>query len=225
MKSVDMRRKEIGLERRERTQLKLLEAAARLIGSRSEEKYTIDDFIKEAGVSRGTFYNYYSTRNELLDDLWSRIGHDPFLHIRKACEKIADPAERLTAFARLVLHYAKTNPVWGWLVYSLSSDADSVNEDLISYPRPDLELGHQSGRFQFEHLLGARDMTVGMTRSALRATLAEERHDDYPKEVCLMILRALGLSHEDASDVINRSLPEVDFSAMFKDSRVLNTRT
>lgn len=216
MKAAHTRRKEIGRERRERTQQKLLEAAARLIATRTEVKFTIDDFIKEAGVARGTFYNYYSTRDELVDDLWGRIGHDPFLHIRHACKDIEDPAERLAAFARLVFQYAKINSVWGWLVYSLSVDAESINEDLISYPRPDLELGLQAGRFKFENLSSAKDMIVGVTRTALRGTLAETRSDEYLKEVCTMMLKALGLSQDDASEVIGRSLPKVDFDAMFK---------
>ena len=80
-KQTTTRRAEIGRERRARMRNRLIEAAARVIASHGSDSVSIDTFIRAAGVARGTFYNHFKTREELLDALWSSIGHDPFLEI------------------------------------------------------------------------------------------------------------------------------------------------
>ena len=88
------RRAEIGRERRERTRGKLIAAAARVIAARGEDNARIDDFITEAGVARGTFYNYFLTREELIEAVWTYVGKTPFEHILQLSETLDDPAAR-----------------------------------------------------------------------------------------------------------------------------------
>src|SRR5262249_6370216 len=116
------RRAEIGRERRLRMRNRLIAAAARVIASHGSERATIETCIQAAGVARGTFYNHFKTREELLDALWTSIGHDPFLEIQNACSDLVDPAERFAAVTRLVLLRAADDPTWGWLIVALSAD-------------------------------------------------------------------------------------------------------
>ena len=203
----DGHRRKIGLQRRERTREKLLEAAARVIAESGEKKATIDDFIQAAGVARGTFYNYYTTRDALLDDLWRQTGQYPFKEIQAACEKLPDPAERLAAQARLVLNCAMSKPIWGWLVYALSVDAETVNDDLLSYPRPDLLAGAREGRLTFDDLSAASDLFVGSIRTALRATLEDDRSAEYLQALCVLLLKAVGIPDAEAREISARPLP------------------
>lgn len=201
------RRKEIGAERRERTRAKLLAAAALVLAEHGEQKATIDDFIQAAGVARGTFYNYYQTRGEILDDLWAEVGRDPFVGIQKACASIKDPAERLVTKTRLVLKTAQDNSAWGWVVFALSLDITTVNADLLAFPRPDLEEGLRKGRFKFDEIHAAKDLVVGACRTALHALLTEERSADYPRAISALMLRSLGVSATEAQALVKRPLP------------------
>jgi AcrR family transcriptional regulator len=200
-------RKKIGLERRARTQTKLLNAAARVLAAQGEKRVTIDDFIRAAGVARGTFYNYYKTRDEILDDLWAKIGRNPFLEIQQICAEIADPAERLIAETRLVLARSENQPAWGWIVYAMSSDDEAVNDDLLLYPRPDLEIGRRGKRFRFDNLHSANDLVVGTVRTALKATLLGRNPPGYCENICFMLLRALGIDDDEAVGIVSRPLP------------------
>lgn len=208
------RRREIGLERRERTRMRLLTAAARVLAELGEHKATIDDFVQAAGVARGTFYNYYRTVGELVDDLWEYIGHDPFAAIQDACAPIASPAERLIAVTRLVLEVAERDEVWGWVVYSMSASEETVNEELLSFPRPVLEEGLRDGEFRFDDLVAANDLTVSTIRGALHRVLCEHRSDGYPAAVGKLVLRALGVSKARAADIVARPLPALDTPAV-----------
>lgn len=188
---------------------RLMSAGARVLANLGQEKSTIDDFVKEAKVSRGTFYNYFSSRDELLEALWACYGHDPFQQIQRRCRALDDPAERLAVFTRLALHGAKREPTWGWLVVALSADRSTVNEDLRSYPLPDLRAGEAAGVFHFDNLLCAGDAVVGMVRSGLHALLTEQRREDYPELLCKMVLISLGVSRSKAHHLSHAALPEM----------------
>jgi AcrR family transcriptional regulator len=205
----NVRRREIGAERRARTRQKLIEAAARVVAELGERKATIDDFIRAAGVARGTFYNYYSTREELLADLWARVGRNPFLEIQHATAPLSDPAERLACEARLVMARAATDPIWGWLLYATSADAETMPADLLSYPKPDLLIGRRTGRFHFEDLDSASDMVVGTTRTALRAVLHDHRSSVYAQNICVLLLKALGVVDHEARVISAKELPQL----------------
>lgn len=204
-------RQEIDSCRRDRTRQRLLVAAGRVIGERGESKANIDDFIRAAEVSRGTFYNYYSTKAELLDDLWQTVGRDPFQAIQKACLDVQDPPERIGTMVRLVLIYAQTNKVWGWLIYALSRDAQTVNSDLLSFPRPDLLAGRVTGKLLFTSIDSAADIVVGSVRRGLSAVLSEGRGAAYADELCLMVLCALGIDRAESARIVGLPLPLAEF--------------
>jgi AcrR family transcriptional regulator len=188
---------------------RLIEAAARVIARHGSDSATIDTFIRAAGVARGTFYNHFKTREELLDALWTSIGLDPFLEIQNACVDLADPAERFAAVTRLVLRRAADDPTWGWLIVALSADEATLNDDLRGYPRPDLRAGAVVGRFRYESEASATDLVVGTMRAGLRALLQEGREAHYAQALCKMILQALGINRIEANRISALPLPNV----------------
>src|SRR5690625_1198075 len=52
--------------KRERTRAQLIDAALSVLSVRGLEATSIDDLMEVAGMSRGTFYNYFQTRDEVL---------------------------------------------------------------------------------------------------------------------------------------------------------------
>ena len=195
------RRAEIGRERRARMRGRLLEAAARVMADQGSDSATIDTFIRAARVARGTFYNHFKTREELLDALWTSMGHDPFLEIQNACRDMTDPVQRFAAKTQLVLLGAMHNPTWGWLILALSAEETTLNDDLRGYPRPDLRAGSAAGRFRYESETSATDLVVGTMRAALRALLHEGREANYVQALCKMMLQALGINRIEASRI------------------------
>ncbi|HKR90140.1 MAG TPA: helix-turn-helix domain-containing protein [Phenylobacterium sp.] len=201
------RRAEIGRARREKTRAHLLDTAARVIAQRGEVGATIEALIAEAGVARGTFYNYWCSREDLLNDLWDKVGHDPFRSIQDAQETVSSAAERFSISARLTIRRAATDPAWGWLVIALAGTEQIGKHELGSYPMVDLNLGIEQGCFRIACLEAARDMIVGATISAMKAVLTAGRSSNYPEETTRMLLMALGLTSDDAAHVAYAPLP------------------
>lgn len=205
--SLESRRAEIGRERRERTRAKLISAAARVIAQHGQAKATIDDFIQAAGVARGTFYNYFLTREQLIEAVWAHLGREPFLEIHRACEEIDDPAERLVAETRMIVDRVARDHVWGWLVYSMSGDLNDVNEDLLKFPMPGLLAGLRTNRFEVTEMNAARDMVVSTVRAAVLAALSGRSSPSYVEEICIMILLALRVRSTENMEIVTRPLP------------------
>jgi AcrR family transcriptional regulator len=206
------RRRAIGAARRAATREKLIAAAARVVGELGEDNSKIDDFVAAAGLARGTFYNYYSTREELLEDLWSHVGRDPYKEILTMSAEIEDPAERLTAETRLVLERATTDPTWGWVMHAFSGSRHVVR-DMLSYPKPDLLIGQRSGRFEFDDLQSTSDLVVGAVRAALRTILEHGVRPGSIAALSIMLLRALGIDYREARAIVAKPLDEIFGSA------------
>jgi len=208
--AVTHRRRQIGLERRQRTRQRLLEAAARVVAHLGEDQATIDHFINEAGVARGTFYNHFPTRGDLVKALWKHVGQDPFRAIQSASASVTDPAERLVLEARLVVAKAGQDSTWGWLVWYLSRSSATLNEDLRAYPLPDLVAGRAAGRFRFDDNNAARDLVVSAVRAAMRNALTSEPPEEYFQSLSAMLLVALGITLTEARRLARLPLPRVD---------------
>src|SRR6185437_3857879 len=102
-------------QRRARTRERLLDAAERVIAERGMEAASIDAFVAAAGVSRGTFYNYFPTVTDLLHAMNSRLAEDLDRRVDGLTGPIEDCAVRLAAFIHVVMASSLVDPVSGWV--------------------------------------------------------------------------------------------------------------
>ncbi len=61
----------------------LLKAAAEVVGEVGYANASIALITQQAGVGQGTFYNYFPSRQEILDELLPSLGANMMAHIRK----------------------------------------------------------------------------------------------------------------------------------------------
>ena len=204
---------------------RLVAAAARVMATQASDDTTIETFIRAAGVARGTFYNHFKTRAELLDALWASIGQNPFHEIQQACDCLADPVERFGAMTRMILLHATNNHTWGWLVLALSVDDAILNQDLRAYPRPDLKSGEAAGRFKYPSDASATDLVVCTMRGALKALLVEGREAHYAQSICKMMLLALGVNRIEANRISRLPLPDFPSTKHMRSQRPAAVRS
>ena len=62
--------------KRERTRKKILEAAFGLIGNEKGLTVRIEEICAAASISRGTFYNYFTSLEQLFEVLAIELSHD-----------------------------------------------------------------------------------------------------------------------------------------------------
>ncbi|WP_404815377.1 TetR/AcrR family transcriptional regulator [Streptomyces thermolineatus] len=85
-----------GADRREKARDLLVETALGLFAERGYIGVRVEDIAKAAGISRATFYKYFSEREEILAELFARLlGRDPVSPPEGSVEETPERIERL----------------------------------------------------------------------------------------------------------------------------------
>lgn len=81
----------------------ILDAAQELFYSRGYEQTPVNSIIEKVGVSKGTFYHYFKSKEDLLDNLAERVTGQLVAHMEKILDK-----PKLGAIAKLNLMFASS---------------------------------------------------------------------------------------------------------------------
>ncbi len=192
------RRASIGLEKRERTRTNLIDAAYRVFARKEADAVTIDDIIAEAGVARGTFYNYFQTREDVLKAVAAALSDEMNQKIWAQSVAIADPAERMAIAIRQFLHQAIDDATWGWFIVRIGLVAAPLSETIERGVMTDLEAGIQLKRFQVDSVPAAIDLILGTSFMAMRSILEGHTQPNHPEQIAKIILKTLGVPTADA---------------------------
>lgn len=111
------------------TRKKLLMAAEKVFAEKGYYEASIVNITQEANVANGTYYNYFSTKKEIFNELIRDYNRDLRLYIKKAMEKIADYEEAQRAGFKAFFSWAKNRPD----LYSIVQQAIVVNEEIYRW--------------------------------------------------------------------------------------------
>ncbi len=195
------RRTSIGLAKRERTRTSLIEAAYRVFARKEADAVTIDDIIAEASVARGTFYNYFQTREDVLKAVAASLSDEMNQKIWAQSVAIDDPAERMAIALRQFLHQAMRDSTWGWVIVRIGLVAAPLSETIERGVMTDLEAGIRLKRFQIDSLQAAIDLILGTGLMAMRSILEGHTEPDYPEQIAKIILKTLGITDAEAGAI------------------------
>ncbi|TCS34048.1 TetR family transcriptional regulator [Paucimonas lemoignei] len=70
------------IEKSEQTREALLQAAADVVGEKGFANASITLITQKAGVGQGTFYNYFDSRQEILDELMPAVGRNLLSYVK-----------------------------------------------------------------------------------------------------------------------------------------------
>jgi AcrR family transcriptional regulator len=204
------RRASIGLEKRERTRAMLIEAAYRVFARKAADAVTIDEIIAEAAVARGTFYNYFQTREEVLTAVAAALSDAMNHGIWAQSAAITDPAERMAIAIRQFLHQARRDSTWGWMIVRTGLVAAPLSDTIKTGVTTDLITGIRLGRFQVAQEQAAIDLILGTGLMAMRTILNGESAPDYPEQVACLILQTLGVAVAEARAIAFQDLAPIE---------------
>jgi AcrR family transcriptional regulator len=196
-------RTRVGRERRARTRSRILAAALRVFADKGPDAPVIDDFIRAAGVARGTFYNYFPGTDELFEATSKWLEDDMIVSIEAEISRSKDPVERLATGVRLWLLRAADDGAWCSFVVRNRRRSPLVENRLAT----DLRNGQRKGAFSFPSVAVARDLTVGAVLEAMRRMAHERTPRTYVDDVTRIVLRGLGLSDTATEAALARPVP------------------
>lgn len=194
-------RASIGLQKRERTRARLIESAYQVFARKGVDAVTIDDIIAEAGVARGTFYNYFQTPEDVLKAVAGNMSDEINQKIWVQYAAINDPAERLAIAIRQFLHSCIRDSTWGWVIVRIGLVAAPLSETMERGMMTDLEAGIRLNRFQVDNLQAACDLVLGTGLMAIHSILSGSTAKDYPEHIAKIILKTLGVDDTEAHSI------------------------
>jgi AcrR family transcriptional regulator len=195
----------------QRTRARIQEAARHVFG-RKGMAVSINDVVEAAGISRPSFYNYYSTVEQLLESVTGDMVSELNSEIDASFNIVADPAARIANGIRHYCQRAHDDPDWANFLLHFGLLHPSIIEVTRKSLLRDIELGVQSGRFPIEkdQVNGVFGLIVGGTLAAIMMIRrGVDGHVVIGQHTAQAALRALGVKAKDAAALSRLPLREL----------------
>jgi AcrR family transcriptional regulator len=198
----------VGRQRRAVTETRIIRSAIQVFADLGPDAPVIDDFIKAAGIARGTFYNYFKSTDELLRATSDFLSEELVTMIDEEINSLEEPAMRFGVGIRLWMRWAVANPSWCLFIARVWNS--------IKYQRPihDIRQGIRKKQFQAPDSFVAWDIVSGAIRQAMFRIGEGVTRRNYDKSVARMCLQALGVRSETMAEIMAFPLPEVPIARL-----------
>ena len=175
--------------KRDRTRQALLEAAIELIAERGLESISIDDLTRSAGMARGTFYNYFETRDDVVRAVIELIKQRAEEQVIERVPAGLNDAATVSCILYGFLQFGVANPNLGWTLVRVGGGSHWVSNERCS--RADEPLQNLLGE-QTPLLLGLTYIE-GVMLMIMRRRLEDEITAEEAEEILKLALHGLGI--------------------------------
>ena len=137
----------------------ILETAARLFGKVGFEKCSMQDISEATGVSKGTLYHYFRTKQEIYDAIFLSTLRKMTAYVGNAIDTNANPRVQLVSFFRAHAEYFDTHywdfnatmlGVAGVSSSALRQEAVELRDSYEGILRRIIRTGIDAGEFKIE---------------------------------------------------------------------------
>jgi len=193
--------------RKARTRAGLLAAARRLFAERGLERTTIAEIAERADIAIGSFYNYFATKEELLEALLEDELSAQRQLLERRQGQVHDVAEKISVAHRHLVRVARSDPDWAWLFVRLDLPYRAAWSVLGQAAERDLDAGIQTGRFEVANAALALTASGGALFAVIQSQLASGAGPHADSEHAEGVLRSFGVSPAEAAEIASRPLP------------------
>ena len=192
--------------KRARTRQQLLDATLRVLARAGSGGLSIQDITAEAGLANGTFYNYFRSREEiveatvvpLIQRLVQRVAGDG---------PIEDPAQRLAIGVRAFISNAVADPTWAAALLRIWGAGPSLPRRAGARVLSDLRAAQKKRRLRIPDEGAALDLIQGTVIASIRSVIEGSAGAERGAEIAALLLRAFGMSAREANALANAPLP------------------
>jgi AcrR family transcriptional regulator len=188
------------------TRARLVSAGRRLFGARGFEGVAVAHIAEEADVAVGSFYNYFRSKEDLLDTVSAASSAALTDVLDALTATLDDPAERIAAAVGHMVRLAERDPEWTWFVVRTSESFPSLVEDVTAPIARHVLAGIAGGHFVAEDRTVAVTAVGGVLLRVMRAMLLGTVGPHADRIVAEQVLRLLGLEPGAARAIVVRSL-------------------
>jgi len=194
--------------RRRRTREALVAAAREVFAGRGVDATTIQDITEAADVAKGSFYNHFDTK----DDVLRAVVAETLGELGRALDQLSeplrgDPARVISVCLRHTLRAAADDPTFGWFLLRASDALAVVEATIGAFGRRDIARGVASGRFRVDDVDLVSTALGGAMQAVMRRRLRGELPAAVDAELAILALRFLGVPESEAREIAAEELP------------------
>ncbi|PJZ84704.1 TetR family transcriptional regulator [Leptospira harrisiae] len=198
------------LPKKERTRAQIMNAALRLFAIKEAGETSIAEVAVEAEVANGTIYNYFKTKEELLDASALMLAEQAAAEADILMADIQNEVERLAFGAVHFLQKARKDSDWAWALIRVAAVAPRMSEILRAYPLRDMKKAVTSGKFSIDSEESALALFVGAIHYGIRNILeGRANFKTHDVDLIVLVLRAFGFTHTNAKNTVTRAYDKV----------------
>ena len=198
----------VSSSKRQATRQLLLYAARDLVLETGHDRISIEEITDRAKVSKGTFYNYFGTKQDVFAAVAQALKARLAADLVKTTDPIKDPAMKVAVTLKFYLYQSLDNQDWreftrftGLTELYLEQDTEERVEDL--------QWGIKAGRFKGDNVYLTDSLISGMYRHVL----SEIDQGPLARDACdyaiRSILQMLGLPEIVAKALTQTRLPPI----------------
>lgn len=196
-------RSRVGRQRREKMRAHLLASIIAVCSDERGGPALIDDVIKHANVSRGTFYKYFASMDQAISELALQLAEEMTEGVLCVYDVLDDPVMRTATGFQMFLLRAMMEPHWGgFLAHIGLLSGDNLLTEKI---RADIRLGMETGDYDVSSVELASDLLMGAKIEAIRRLISGSAATDYVRGMAAMVLRSFGVSPGKAEKSVRRA--------------------
>lgn len=188
---------------------RLVESAMIVFADKGVGASVIPEVKAHAGVSQGSFYNYFRTNEDLLEAVADELSGEMVQLIEAVVGDITDPALRVATGMRCYLHLARSHRLLARFLAGAGLRLMAKQNAAFRYLPADLEEGQKRGDFIDVPLNIVLDMIAGAGLVAIDHMARGRIAKDYPEKIVAAILRTLGVAAGDATRLTAVPLPKL----------------
>lgn len=198
-----------GQARRARTRAKILSAAFELFDKHGVDRVTVEDVREQAGLARGSFYNYFVTYEDMLKALASDIASQINSEQSERFESVPNRAERIWSNLRYAILRAASDRSCTQILVRITPLVGPLNEEMRVHAERSVRASVRSKAIDVPSAGVALDLGLGLATMMWQRAL-KSRVD--PKELeaaGLMLMRAYGVPEVEARRISRLPLPQL----------------
>jgi AcrR family transcriptional regulator len=188
-----------------RTRRQLLDAGRTLIAAKGVAGLRIQEITEQADIALGSFYNYFGSKEELLEAVITESLSDLASAVISDVDEDTDPAE-VVALANLrVIRLAYDEPDFARLIVNIGHSEALFGDAVHPHARIAVERGIESGRFVVADIEVLLTAVIGGAFALIREIL-NGRHDEHAHEAFARhVLAALGVPPGEANAIVKEA--------------------
>jgi AcrR family transcriptional regulator len=196
-----------GLARRARTRAKILSAAFALFDAQGVGSVTVEDVRAEAGLARGSFYNYFETYEAMLRELAAEIARQVNAEQSERFDHVAKLAERTWSYVRYAILRMASDRSCAEIMVRITPLIGASTAHMREHAEQTMHLSVKTKAIDVPSPSVALDLGYGLATMMLCRSLAAPLDPKEIEAAGIMLLRAYGVAKEEAKRIARLPLP------------------